>query len=48
MKVLLGVSVLTALLVARNLEASIIFNSGTYDDTTYAAASNVNCGPERV
>ena len=46
MKVRLGVSVLTALFVARNLEATIIFDRGTYDDTTYAAASNVNCGPD--
>ena len=44
MKVLLGFSMLTALLVARNLEADIIFDGGTYDKTQYAAASNVNCG----
>jgi hypothetical protein len=44
MKVLLGVSVLTALLLATNLEADIIYNAGTYDKTQYAAASNVNCG----
>ena len=44
MKALLGVSVLTALLVPANLEAGIIFDGGTYDNTLYAAASNVNCG----
>jgi len=45
MKVLLGVSVLTALLAAANLEASTIFDGGTFDNTQYASASNVNCGP---
>jgi len=46
MKVLLGVSVLTALLPAAKLEAATvtIFDAGTYDNTQYAAASNVNCG----
>ena len=43
-KVPLGVSALTVLLFTANLEANIIFNGGTYDDTQYAAASNVNCG----
>jgi PEP-CTERM motif len=46
MKVLFGVSVLTALLGAANLEAATIFDGGTYDKTLYAAASNVNCGPD--
>src|SRR5580658_1880938 len=46
MKVLLRISALAASLVAANLEASILFDSGTYDVTTYAAASNVNCGPD--
>jgi hypothetical protein len=46
MKVLFGVSALTALLFAGNLEASIIFNGGTYDNTLYAAASAVNCGTD--
>jgi hypothetical protein len=41
---LLGVLVLTALLVPTHLKADIIFNGGTYDDTLYAGASNVNCG----
>jgi hypothetical protein len=44
MKVLFGVSALTALLAAANLQASIIFDGGTYDNTLYSAASNVNCG----
>jgi hypothetical protein len=42
MKVLLGVSVLTAFAV--NLEAGVILDAGTYDTSQYAAASNVNCG----
>lgn len=46
MKVRLGVSMLTALLVAGNLGATTIFDGGTYDNTLYAAASNVNCGPD--
>jgi hypothetical protein len=46
MKVLLRLSVLTALLAAANLEAATIFDGGTYDNTLYAAASNVNCGPD--
>lgn len=44
MKVLLGVSALATFLITTNLKADIIFNGGTYDDTLYAAASNVNCG----
>jgi hypothetical protein len=44
MKVLFGVSALTALLAAANLQASIIFDGGTYDNTLYSASSNVNCG----
>jgi hypothetical protein len=46
MNVLLRLSVFAVLPVAANLEAGIIFDGGTYDNTLYSAASNVNCGAD--
>src|SRR5260370_11889855 len=46
MRSTLEVFVFLTVLSAGMLGAATIFDGGTYDKTQYAAASNLNCGPD--